>query len=182
MKILTFKQLAIFKAPDLFHGSDLRKGKRKIARPLDPKRGIHLVLKSSRACGADSFLQKRHQKRIQQVIEHTAKRYGIKIYQYANVGNHLHLLVRTPARGEFQNFLRVITGKIAIMVTQAKKGQKSGKFWDHLAFTRVVNWGKDLKNLTQYFVKNEIESFGYGAGFAKELVKRGYLITKLSAG
>ena len=33
----------------LKHGGDVRKGRRKVARPVDPKRPIHLVLTSSRA-------------------------------------------------------------------------------------------------------------------------------------
>ena len=178
----TFKQFALFKAPDLFHGSNLRQGKRKIARPLDPKRTIHLILKSSQARGERSLLQPRYTKRIQLLIEQVAKQYGIKIYQFANVGNHLHLLVKTQTRLEFQNFLRVITGKIAILVTQAKKGQKRGKFWDGLSFTRVVNWGKDFDRLVKYFIKNQIESFGYGTDFAKALVKHGYVILKTDSG
>ena len=178
----TFKQFALFKAPDLFHGSNLRRGKRKIARPLDPKRTIHLVLKSSQARGEQSFLQTRYTKRIQLLVEQTARCYGIKIYQYANVGNHLHLLIKTQTRLAFQNFLRIIAGKIAILVTRAKKGQKKGKFWDKLAFTRVVNWGKDFSNLTKYFIKNQIESFGYETPFAEALVKQGILILKILPG
>ena len=176
----TFKQFALFKAPELFHGSNLRLGKRKIARPLDPKRTIHLVLKSSQARGEHSLLQPRYKKRIQLLVEQSAKQYGIKIYQFTNVGNHLHLLVKTPTRLGFQNFLRTITGKIAILVTRAKKGQKKGKFWDALSFTRVVHWGKDFEKLTNYFLKNQIESFGYGTDFAKALLKQGYLILKTS--
>jgi len=182
MTAQTFKQLALFRAPDLFHGSSLRQGKRKIARPLDPKRPIHLVLKSSQARGPLSLLQPRRAKRIQQLVEETAKRHQIKIYQFTNVGNHLHLLVKTKNRLHFQNFLRIIAGKIAILVTQAKKGQKKGRFWDGLSFTRVVNWGKDFTKLSRYFIKNELESFGYGAAFAKALVSQGYLISKTLPG
>ena len=178
----TFKQFALFKAPDLFHGSNLVPGKRKIARPLDPKRTIHLILKSSQSRGERSLLQPRYAKRIQILIEQVAAHYGIKIYGYANVGNHLHLLVKTKTRLEFQNFLRVIAGKIAILVTQAKKGQKKGKFWDGLSFTRVVHWGNDFKRLTNYFIKNQIESFGYGPDFAKSLVKHGCLILNPDTG
>jgi len=170
-----FRQLALFKAPDLAHGGDLRTGKRKIRRPLDPKRPIHLVLKSSRARGKSSLLQSHYKKRIEFLIEQSAKRYGIKIYHFANVGNHLHLLVRTPARANFQNFLRIITGKIAILVTKAKKGEKKGKFWDALSFTRVIHWGRDFKQLTTYFIKNQIEGFGYGVDVAKKLLRNGSL-------
>ena len=146
-----------------------------MARPIDPKRAIHLVLKSQKAKGSDSFLQPKHEKRISALIEEASRHYGVKVYRFTNVGNHLHLLVKTQTRRGFQNFLRVITGKIAILITKAKKGEKKGKFWDGLSFTRVVQWGKDFTNLDRYFTKNQIESFGYGTSIARALVKQGFI-------
>ena len=178
----TFKQFALFKAPELFpklfHGGGIGQGKRKIRRPLDPKRALHLVLKSSQARGMKSFLQARHAKRIENFIEHTARHYGIKVYRFVNVGNHLHLLVKFQDRSGIQNFLRIVTGKIALWITEAKKGQKKGKFWDQLCFTRVVSFGNDFNRLTKYFVKNQIESFGYGAEVAKALLQQGAIRLK----
>jgi len=33
-------------------------------------------------------------------------------------------------------------------------------FWDRLAYTRIVSWGRDLGNLEQYFIKNLFEAAG----------------------
>jgi len=63
-----------------------------------------------------------------------------------------------------------------MLVTHARKGNPQGKFWDSLAFTRIVQWGRDFKRLTHYFLKNELESLGKTAAFARTLAKRGILI------
>jgi len=60
-----------------------------------------------------------------------------------------------------------------MLITSARKGHPQGKFWDSLAFTRIVNWGKDFERITYYFFKNEIEGFGYPLAFARELAERG---------
>ncbi len=88
-----------------------------------------------------------------------AARHGVNIYRYSNVGNHLHLLVKTPTRTAFQRFLRELAGVIATLVTGAIKGSPK-KFWDGLAYTRIVTWGRDLRNLEQYFIKNIFEAAG----------------------
>jgi len=55
-----------------------------------------------------------------------------------NVGNHLHLLARARRRADFQSFLRDLGGSLAIAVTGARKGNRIGRFWDKLAWSRVV--------------------------------------------
>ena len=172
----SYKQFKLFKDPDLFHGGNTRLGRRKIARPLDPKRALHLVMKSSIAVGQSSFLIAKHKKRIQKLVEEASRKYCIQVDQFVNVGNHLHLLVRFKKRQSIQNFLRVIAGKIAILITGALKGGAVGRFWDGPCFTRVVNWGKDLTNLARYFLKNDVESLGYSNSLARDLVSNGFLI------
>jgi hypothetical protein len=46
-----------------------------------------------------------------------------------------------------------------MLMTGAKKGRK-GKFWTELAWSRVVNWGRDLLALGDYLSKNVLESLG----------------------
>ena len=85
----------------------------------------------------------------------------MRIYRYANVGNHLHLLVRSRTRIAFKRFLKDLSGTIALIVTGAKKSQPlQGRFWDHLAYTRIVNWGRDFKIMELYFIKNLFEAAG----------------------
>ena len=143
---------------------------------MDPKSTLHLVLKSSRARGQWSLLAKRNKLKVEDTLKKLARQNGIKIYRFINVGNHLHILIQAQRRENFQRFLRLFTGRVAMMITGAKKGNKQGKFWDGLAFTRVVKWGHDFKSMTRYFLKNEIESLGYQTQVAKQLIHQGQVV------
>lgn len=153
------KQLSFLPKIDLLHGGEHRHGKRKIMRPIDPKRCLHVVLRSSRARGNRSMLAGRNRRRIDGFARKTAEKHGVKLYRYANVGSHLHFLVKTPSRPAFQAFLREVTGGIAMLVTGARK-TRAGKFWDGLAFTRIVEWGRDHDNVVVYFMENLFEANG----------------------
>jgi REP element-mobilizing transposase RayT len=165
------------------HGGELRIGKRKTKRPLDPKQALHVVLRSSLARGQWSMLHPKHCDHIHAETERLAKRWGVRLYRYANVGNHIHLLIKVPSRAVWQRFLRELTGAIAIIVTAAKKGQglkhnKSGRgFWDHLAFTRIVHFGRDFENMGRYLIKNLFESAGVPM---KRLLAQGCRILTIS--
>jgi hypothetical protein len=50
-----------------------------------------------------------------------ARRFDIRVYDFANVGSHLHLLVRCRRREAFQGFLRSFAGIVARKVTGAKR-------------------------------------------------------------
>lgn len=146
---------------NLDHGGDIRQGKRKVQRPFDPKRPLHVVLRASRARGEWSMLRPQHEGRIQREIEKLSKRYGVKVYRSVNVGNHLHLLIQARKRKDFQSFLRVLTGAIAFLITGTRKGLPVGRFWDKLAYSRIVSWGREFETLAKYFVKNLFESKGF---------------------
>jgi REP element-mobilizing transposase RayT len=151
-------------------GGDLAPGRRKKARPIDPKQTMHIVLRSSRATGAWSMLSARHRAPVDDLVRKTAERHGLKLYRYANVGNHLHLLVKTPTRRAFQRFLRDVAGSVACLVTGAKNSQPlKARFWDRLAYTRIVSWGRDFKNIEFYFIKNLFEAAGLLTKKAKTL-------------
>jgi REP element-mobilizing transposase RayT len=155
------RELSFLPSSRLIHGGEVRRGRRKLARPIDPKRPLHVVMRAAQARGHWSMLHKRHKGRIFVLVHETADRFGVKVHRFTNVGNHLHLLVRTPSRGAFQDFLRVLTGAIVFLVTGTRKGLGLKKrFWDKLAFSRVVNWGREFKVLKTYFAKNLLESLG----------------------
>src|SRR4051794_8972480 len=128
----------------LIHGGDTRKGQRKIERPIATKKSMHVILRSSVARGRYSLLQTQHARFIEKILVSKGRKHGVRIEQQANSGNHLHLLVRAQTRTGFQNCLRDVTGKIAQKITGAKKGNAFGKrFWDVLAFSRLVQAGQD---------------------------------------
>ena len=152
------------------HGGKGAKGLRKIKRPLDRKRPVHLVLHAKAAKQSLSMLAARNQLAIDKILKERARQFGITLHSKQNVGNHLHIVASFPRTREFQNFLRTITALIARHVTGARRGKPFGKrFWDHLAFTRVVFGRGDFKGLSKYIGKNRIQAeFGYLARRAVE--------------
>src|SRR5262245_61664871 len=87
--------------PDLqtAHGGSIGAGRRKVARPLDPKRPLHLVMKSSRARGTWSMLHPQSARGVERLVRRVARKRKIRLYRFANVGNHLHLLAQPKSRG-----------------------------------------------------------------------------------
>jgi hypothetical protein len=171
-------------------GGEITKGKRKTRRPFDSKQALHVVLRSSKAKGELSMLHPRHCKHIYGLLERLKKRWNVSVYRYANVGNHLHLLIRARSRAEWQGFIRELSGGIAMIVTGAKKGNALKRaqtrdipesaqrgFWDHLVFTRIVAFGRDFKGVAQYVSKNLWEGLGIPV---RKLLSQGYRILEMS--
>jgi REP element-mobilizing transposase RayT len=142
----------------LEHGGAIRKGKRKLARPIDPRRPMHLVMRAEVARNRLSLLC--HARAIEALAHRLARRNRLKIRRFDNVGNHIHAIVQSKDRKGLQDFLRVFAGKTAQLVTGAKKGRAFGKFWDALAYTRVSPWGRAYQHLKSYLLINEIEAAG----------------------
>jgi hypothetical protein len=139
------------------HGGSLAVGRRKTARPLSTRKPIHLTLRSSRATGSWSL--RRFENGIRRLSEKLAKIWEVQIYSLAVNGNHLHFVIRIGNRTYFQNFLRVLSGQIAMKVTRSAKG-RPGRFWNLLAWTRISEWGKAFRALKAYVFQNELEAAG----------------------
>jgi REP element-mobilizing transposase RayT len=173
------------KTKDGAHGGDITKGKRKSARPFNPKLALHVVLRSSRAQGELSMLRPRHCNRIKAFVGKLQKRHNIRVYRYANVGNHLHLLIRAKSRADWRAFIRELAGGVAMIVTGARKGNalkrsdaaESRGFWDDLVYTRLVAWGRDFSNVAAYVCKNLWESMGVPV---RKILQRGYRCLEIS--
>lgn len=154
-------QLQLFAKPSLEHGGFIRQGRRKTRRPFDPKRAMHIVMRSSKAKGASSFLHRNNKGLIHVLLVDLCARYQLKLYKYENVGNHLHLLLKFPSRRELKAFLRVFAQGVMFLVTGAKKGAPKGRFFDAIAYSRVVGWGREFRALKNYLWKNALEGFGF---------------------
>ena len=141
------------------HGGLKSKNIRKNERPLSTKRPTHLVLKSLHAKGHLSFLNFKNKAFIEKLIREKAKKFGIKIQDFANVGNHIHLKIKYSSRLSFQKFLKSITSQIARFVTGAKRGKPFGKaFWEGLAYTRVLTSKLEELNLKGYIEANRVQA------------------------
>ena len=136
------------------------------------------------------MLSPQHCNHIRNLMDHLKTRWHVAVYRYANVGNHLHLLIRAKSRADWQGFIRELAGGIAMIVTGARKGNalqrskaaglpESAKrgFWDHLVFTRIVAFGKDFKGVAEYVLKNLWEAVGIPV---RKILARGYRILEIS--
>jgi REP element-mobilizing transposase RayT len=142
------------------HGGNLRKGRRKLARPFDPKRALHLTLRAERAQGDWSMLRLEKSRPIRTLAWRLARENKVKIHQFANSGNHLHFLLMAQDHAGFKRFLRTFTAIVARMVTGAKKGNPVGRFWGALAWSAIVNWGRHFFSVRYYIIQNELEAEG----------------------
>src|SRR5690606_31769576 len=112
----------------LVHGGSRSHAKCK--RIILKNKCVHVVFKSKRATGKWSFLSFRHRVWIENLLRTKGKKFGVVINDYANVGNHLHVKVKTAHPRLFKDFLRSTSALIARRVSGARRGHKVGKFWD----------------------------------------------------
>jgi hypothetical protein len=159
-----------------FGGSAL-KSHPKEQRPIPLDRPIQVVMRSKYAIKSMSFRRKALAAKVWDIIQKQSERFNVRVYGYGNGGNHLHLTVIPRSRRGYRGFIRAITGLIAREVTGAQRNKPVNvKFWDARPFTRVVAWGRDFKQLSEYLMQNTLEAFGFigyqrrgpGAGFDRE--------------
>jgi REP element-mobilizing transposase RayT len=141
-------------------GGAYLKGNPKEKRPLSLKKPSHLVVRSQLARGSRSFL--RHDQRIIEIINKQARNLGVKVYRFANGGNHLHLIILPSSRRAFNAFIRAIAGLIARLILKIERGSaKNIQFWEKRPFTRIVEWGRDYKKVSAYLLQNTLEALGF---------------------
>lgn len=143
------RQYALTSASKSFGGSNLV-GKRKVARPLATHRPLHLVLKSSQARGALSFLN--HRTILDQVLRRISRKWGVQIKNRVWVCNHIHMTIQLASRVQYRNTL--------VNALSQKVGRTLERFFDHRPFSRVIEWGRDLVNIKNYLLLNEMQNFG----------------------
>jgi REP element-mobilizing transposase RayT len=161
MTILRQLLLPGISRPRLEYGGDKDRGKRKQARPFSSRRPLHVTLRSTRARGLWSLRRKANHAAVLEEFERAARRFGVKVYEMAVVGNHIHALVRARRREALANFLRWVAGRIAQRITGASKGKPcAGSFWDETAWSRVVTWGNEFRTVRGYIRQNILETMG----------------------
>jgi REP element-mobilizing transposase RayT len=129
-------------------GCSLKK-RRKIKRPLIPGLVTHVVFKSSKAKGELSFYK--HKDLVSSLLKAKSKKFFIEILDWVNMGNHLHLKVRFKDRARMGQFLKSFSATLARSITGARRGDRYGKFWDGLVYTRVLTSKLEELSLRGYF-------------------------------
>ena len=122
-----------------FGGTLLKKSHAKVARPISTKHAMHVVMRSSQARGEWSFRAQKHRKQVEGILRSQGIRYGVRILEFANGGDHFQMVLKITDRISFHSFLRAISGMIAMKVSDAAKTRAlKNKFWDCRPWTRVV--------------------------------------------
>ena len=142
-------QFSGFKKPNVEFGGSLLKGNPKGKRPLSSKLPILITLRANRS-------EMRKPKMfgvVSSLVERTSKKYGVRVYRYANVGNHLHILVRLTKRTLWASFIRELTGRIA---------QELALTWLYRPHTRIIGgWKKAFNIAKDYVYLNNLEAEGW---------------------
>ena len=90
--------------------------------------------------------------KVNMLVRSIAEKHGVKIYEYANVGSHLHLLIKLRNRPSWSPFIRELTGRIA---------QLTATKWLHRPYTRIVRgWKKAYRIAKEYVRLNILEADG----------------------
>ncbi len=147
-----------FNKPGDKFGGSLLKGNPKSKRPLATTLPIHLIL---RAAQGGLRLPKTFGK-VTEIIDGTTKKYGVRIYQSANAGNHIHLVIKISNLKLWPAFIRELSGRIAQVVGELIGLAKGAKFWLFRPFTRIVrSWQKAFKAVKEYVYLNQLEANGF---------------------
>ncbi len=152
-KQLEFEDL---RKPAQAFGGSLLKGNPKTKRPLDSKLPILLTLRANQG----GMRLPKAFGHVDRAVNRVANKYGVRIYEYANVGNHLHLVIKIPRRQAWAGFIRELTGDIAAALKALLKIE--GKFWKYRPHTRVVQGWKKAYEIAKAYVRlNIYEAEGF---------------------
>jgi putative transposase len=156
----------------LRHGGELRKKRAgRKSRPLSSKEPLHLVFKANKPrLKRRSFRFSKEYLLTLKLTKRYAKKFFIKVEQMSVQNDHIHLLIRTGKRSQFQSFFRVLAGQIAQeferqkmlarkKVTDTPTGKGMG-LWLHRPYSRVVRGWKAYQTARNYVALNELEVTG----------------------
>jgi REP element-mobilizing transposase RayT len=144
------KQRTLFKLSDFSSefGGTVKAGQRKSMRPLSSRNPVHLVMRAD-ISRSGSLLKYRH--KIDVLVRALAQKFGVRVYEYSVVGNHLHFVVLFGSRDSYRKWIRALAG----MLAQALKIK-----WTLRPYTRILNWGRAYKAAIFYVMQNHLEAVG----------------------
>lgn len=151
-------------------------------RPLSTRQPLHLVLKARKEKIKYGLRTWKRYALIHFLLQKYAHKFFVKIEQVSIQGDHIHLLIRTSRRSNYQSFFRVFAGQIAQQfqkqglltwdlgtkakscvtdtpqATNTKTGVSTKGLWLHRPWTRVVVGRRAWKIVQDYVRLNEQEA------------------------
>ena len=155
------KSFAFIKDYKKEFGGALLVGQRKTRRPLSTKKPIHLVLRSNQTGVFSPSNRSLHE-----LVRAQAKRFGIRIYDFAVNWSHLHMVIRIKDRRDYVGFIRVLTAILSLRIRRYLKErggrclETTGQLFDLRPYTRIVEWGRHFKRVMEYQILNQMEARG----------------------
>lgn len=138
------------RATDSFGGASL-KGNPKGKRPLDSKFPIHLTLRATKSV----LRLPKNFRLVEALVSSVARKHGVKIYKWANAGNHLHLVIKILHVRRWAAFIRELTGRLGLALRSSLAGKKLWLFRPH---TRIVRgWKEAFGTVKKYVELNILE-------------------------
>ena len=92
---------------------------------------------------------------FKQVLSKAKKKYGVIVYDYVLMNNHVHLLINTP-RGNIDKFMHYLNGVFARKYN--KLHGRSGHFWKARYNSILVVTEEYIFNLARYIVNNPVNA------------------------
>lgn len=144
-----------------FGGSHLKNSHAKSERPFSPRAAIHTVLRTR---APFTLLKRGRRVRIAGIVKALARRHRVHVHHFANVGNHLHLLIECREKSGFVSFLRTLSGTIARFVKLEEKSEtRSVSLWLQRPWTRLLpRRGTAFLTAWRYVDLNDIEGSYWG--------------------
>lgn len=135
---------------------------------------MHIVLRSTQARGAWSFVRPQNKHMINQVLAKHAHRTGVEMLGTGNAGNHLHLRLKFSNRTQYKHFIRAVTGEIALKIKGVINPdiKISKPLWDYRPFSSIVGTASYVQRLNDYIKINNLEGQGFIRAFARLVVQR----------
>jgi REP element-mobilizing transposase RayT len=135
---------------------------RKVARPFDTKKLVHVVLKAR--VGSQTRFTK-STKSIEALIHRATQRYQFRCHDLAVNTNHIHLLIYGKSRANLAKLLRFIAaemGRVYKSILKQSGVRKTKSLWVARPFTRLVSWSRrSLQIVKKYIRKNRLEVLGF---------------------
>ena len=155
MKQQSFRGKGLEKPKDTFGGNQFAKSNPKTKRPLESKFPLHVVLRANQG----GLRLPKIYAEVNDLVVEIAKKHGITIYEWANVGNHIHMVVKLRSVTRWSAYIRELTGGIALKMKKAKIARTDQKFWKQRPFTRIVrSWQKAFRDAKEYVHLNWLEA------------------------
>ena len=146
------------KSNSCFGGSLRNHRHKRFSRRLSNRKFHHLIFKLNKEVHSASLRTPKKFSISSHVIKSYAKRFRIKIASHSIQNDHIHLLVRTNRKSNYQSFFRVVAGQIAQRVTDTYHFVKfKQNFWKYRPFTRIVRNRKAYYITKAYIRLNELE-------------------------